>query len=201
MGSLTDAKRAWAHTTNKIKSSLFRLFRWTPYFEVGRDSVYAAVWVKMYNLPLHYFNEESQFRLGSLLGTVLRVHLSSTLALTQQSYQRCTCIEMDVSKPFIDTLWIGTSKEYEWSVTVEYEGNHAYCQYCGLLGHTIGLCKKKRMAQGKAPQKEGNDGSTRPTTARPIKMHEKELWVLKNPKHGQRFIGSPPSYEERSGII
>lgn len=41
---------------------------------------------------------------------------------------------MDVSKPFLDTIWIGTSKE---SVPLEYEGNHAYCEYCGLLGHTL----------------------------------------------------------------
>lgn len=81
---------------------------------------------------------------------------------------------MDVSKPFIDTLWIGTSKEYGWSVSVEYEGNHAYCQYCGLLGHTIGLCKKKRTIQGKALQKEGNDGGNRTIAAKSIKMHEKE---------------------------
>lgn len=57
MGSSADAKRALAHTTNKIKTHLFRLFRWTPDFEIGRDSVYAAVWVKLCNLPLHYFNE------------------------------------------------------------------------------------------------------------------------------------------------
>lgn len=51
--------------------------------------------MKFQNLPLHYFNETSLIRLGSLLGTVLGIH-PSTLALTQQSY----CIEMDVSKPF-----------------------------------------------------------------------------------------------------
>lgn len=114
---------------------------WTPGFEIWRDSVYEAVWVKFYNLPLHYFNEVSLFKLRSLLGTVLRV-CPSTLALTIQSYAK-VCIEIDVSKPFLDTLWIGTSKEYGWSVLVEYKGNHAYCQYCGLLGHTTGLCKKK----------------------------------------------------------
>lgn len=67
----------------------------------------------------------------------------STLALTQQIYAK-VCIEIDVSKLFIDTLWIGTSKNYGWSISVEYEGNHTYSQYCGLLGHTIGLCHKKR---------------------------------------------------------
>lgn len=64
---------------------------------------------------------------------------------------------MDVSEPFQDTLWIGTSKEYGWSVSVEYEGNHAYCQYCGLLGYSIRLCRKKRQAQGKNVVNENED--------------------------------------------
>lgn len=86
---------------------------------------------------------------------------------------------MDVSKPFRDTLWIGTSKEYGWAVSMEYEGNHAYCQYCGLIGHTIGLCKKKRMVQGKAVAGEGiNTNVTK-------KPQEKERWI---PKATQAII-------------
>lgn len=74
MASPADAKRALSRTSNKIKTSLFRLFRWTLDFEVGKDSSLAAVWVKLHNLPLHYFNEASLVKLGSLLGTVLRIH-------------------------------------------------------------------------------------------------------------------------------
>lgn len=92
MVSSSDAKQALAHATNKIKTSLFRLFCWTPDFEIGKDGFYAAVWVKMYNLPLYYYNETSLYKLGSLLGMVLRVH-PSTLALTQQSFAK-VCIEM-----------------------------------------------------------------------------------------------------------
>lgn len=157
MSSATDASRALAHTTNKIKTSMFRLFRWTPDFEIGRDSLYEAVWVKFHDLPLHYYNEASLFKLGSLLGTVLQVH-PSAMGLTIQSYAM-VCIEMDVSKPFRDELWIGTSKDYGWSIYVEYEGNHAYCQYCGILGHTIGLCKKKQKGQGKAIAVDNNESN------------------------------------------
>lgn len=178
MGSAADTKRALAHTENKIKTSLFRLFRWTPDFEVGKDSSLAAVWVKFSNLPLHYFNEASLIKLGSLLGTVLRIH-PSTLALTQQSFAK-VCIEMDVSKPFVDTLWIGTSKDYGWLVSVEYEGNHAFSQYCGLLGHTIGLCRKKREVQGKAKMDEGPQTSTKPPAQTSLKISSKGQWVAKD---------------------
>lgn len=155
MASPADTKRALARTTNKIKTSMFRLFRWTPEFEIGRDSSLAAVWVKMTNLPLHYFNESSLIRLGSILGTVLGVH-QSTKNLTQQKYAK-VCVELDVSKPLLDKLWIGTSKEYGWEVSLQYEGNNAYCDYCGLLGHTLGLCRKKRDDQGKAVATDGTN--------------------------------------------
>lgn len=71
-------------------------------FEMGKESSLAVVWVKFYNLPLHYFNEALLYKLGSLLGTVLHIH-SSTLALTQQSFAK-VCIEIDLAKPFLDTL-------------------------------------------------------------------------------------------------
>lgn len=80
MASPADTKRALARTTNKIKTSMFRLFRWSPEFEIGRDSSLAAVWVKMTNLPLHYFNESSLIRLGSILGMVLGVHHSTNFS-------------------------------------------------------------------------------------------------------------------------
>lgn len=178
MASSSDTKRALARTKNKINTSMFRLFRWTPDFEVGRDSALAAVWVKMFNLPLHYYNDASLHRLGSILGTVLRIH-PSTHGLTQQSYAKI-CIELDVSKPLIDKLWIGTSKEYGWEITLEYEGNHAYCDYCGLLGHTLGLCRKKREDQGKTV---ATDNAIRPKETQKSAqgtISQREQWVARN---------------------
>lgn len=169
MASTMDTNRALARTKNKITTSMFRLFRWTPEFEIGKDSSLAAVWVKMYNLPLHYFNESSITRLGSILGNVVGVH-PSTKNLTQQRYAK-VCVELDVSQPLLEKLWIGTSKDYGWEISLEYEGNHAYCEYCGLLGHTLGLCRKKREDQGKAAVKEGRERT---------ETNNQKQWVMKN---------------------
>lgn len=73
MASIVDTKKALSRPTNKINNSLFRIFRWTPDFEVGKESSLVAVWVKFYNLPLHYYNEAALHRLGSIIGPVLRV--------------------------------------------------------------------------------------------------------------------------------
>lgn len=123
MASQADTKKALACPSNKIDTSLFRLFRWTPDFEIGRESSFVAVWVKFYNLPLHYYNESALQRLGSLIWTVLRAD-DFTLDLMHQVYAR-VCIEMDVTQEFENKLWIGTSKENGWMIDVEYEGNHA----------------------------------------------------------------------------
>lgn len=41
----------------EINNSLFCMFRWSPEFEIGKESSFVAVWVKFFNLPLHYYNE------------------------------------------------------------------------------------------------------------------------------------------------
>lgn len=107
-----------------------------------------AVWVKLRDLPLQYYNTSSLYHIGSVLGTVLSI-CSSTLNLTHQMYARI-CVELDVSKPMLDTVFLGTSKENGWFQSLEYEGNNTFCTYCGLLGHVVGLCRKKAHVKGKA---------------------------------------------------
>lgn len=166
MASAADTQRALSRPTSKIKNYLFRLFRWTPDFEIGKDSSMAAMWARLYNLPLQYFNESALIRLGSALGTVLLI-CPKTADLTQQIYARM-CIELEVSKPLLESFLSGTSNEDNWPVFVEYEGNNAYCSHCGLLGHVVGICRKKHPQltkenneKGKIPSKKGKEKAHR----------------------------------------
>lgn len=88
------------------------------------------------------------------------------------------CIELDVSKPFLDKLWMGTTKDYGWLNYVEYEGNHAYCTYCGLIGHMVGLCRKKRQIHGNAPMETNVKEQADHTTNR-NNVKERTQWVAK----------------------
>lgn len=136
-----DTQKALSMASNKTKNYLFRLFRWSPNFEIGKDSSVAAVWVKNFNLPLQYFNESALVRMGSVLDTILRI-CPNMCNLSQQIYARM-CIEIDVSKPLMESFFVGTSQESHWMVYLECKGNNAYCTHCGLLGHMVGLCWKK----------------------------------------------------------
>lgn len=110
MASPADTRMALARPSNKINNSIFLLFRWTLDFEIGKESSIVAVWVKFYNLPLHYYNEASLRRLGSTIENVLRVD-NYTLDLRHQVYE-IVCIELDITKPFLEQRWIGTSSEH-----------------------------------------------------------------------------------------
>lgn len=81
---------------------------------------------------------------------------------------------MDVSKTFVENLWIGTSKENGWMIDVEYIGNNTYCEYCSLLRHTIGLCRRKIQADGKLTVTE----EKKPASVGTKNKHNTE-WVVK----------------------
>lgn len=78
MASAADTQKALSRPTNKVKNCLFRLFRWSPNFEIGKDSSMVAVWVKLFNLPLKFYNESALIRIGSALGTMLRICPTTT---------------------------------------------------------------------------------------------------------------------------
>lgn len=109
MQSAADTQKALSRASNKTKNYLFRLFRWSPNFDIGKDSSVAAVWVKFFNLPLQYFNESALVRMGSVLDTILRI-CPNKCNISQQIYARM-CIEIDVSKPLMESFFVGTSKE------------------------------------------------------------------------------------------
>lgn len=168
------------------------MFRWTSEFEIGKESSFVAVWVKFYNLPLHYYNESSLRMLGSLIGTILRID-THTLDLRHQVYSR-VCIEIDVTQKLEEQLWIGISKENGWLINVEYEGNHAYCSYCALLGHTIRLCRKKRNDNGKSLVGATNK---EPQTAASTKHGPKDRnqWMVKARAQPQQHMEQNTPHE------
>lgn len=107
-----------------------------------------------------------------------------TLDLMHQVYAR-VCIELDVTQELIDQVWIGTSKEHGWVIDIEYEGNHALCEYCGLLGHIVGLCRKKREAYGKAPM-ENKEKEAKEAALNKTKLKDRNQWQLKSRKEPQQ---------------
>lgn len=109
MASYADTTKALALNKYKMKNNLFCLFRWSPEFKIGKESPMAAVWVKLHDLPLQFYNESSLHCIGSVLGNVIRI-CPKIINLIQQWYARIY-VELDVREPLLATVFIGTSKE------------------------------------------------------------------------------------------
>ncbi|KAL0016800.1 hypothetical protein SO802_003869 [Lithocarpus litseifolius] len=72
-------------------------------------------------------------QIGEAIGKVLQID-SHTAMEARGRYARL-CIQIDVTKPLVDTVLIGRFKQ-----PVVYEGIHKLCFSCGRLGHRKESC-------------------------------------------------------------
>ncbi|KAL3638561.1 hypothetical protein CASFOL_017932 [Castilleja foliolosa] len=137
-----DMVRAQTQVSHKINSSLFRIFRWHKDFDYKKDSPCVPVWISLPKLPIPFINPSVLESIGNSIGRFLRID-ERTMAMTQTMATKI-CVEVDLSKEFLDKVWIGSSVEKGFWQPIHYEGNVSFCDNCGLLGHVKGVCRKGR---------------------------------------------------------
>ena len=94
---------------------------WEPYFKSSSANVSSvAVWIRLNELPIEFYNAEALVHIGKAIGNVLKVD-THTASETRGRFARL-CVQVDVDKPLIDTVLIG---RFEQAVT--YEGIHKMC--------------------------------------------------------------------------
>jgi hypothetical protein len=101
---------------------------WSPSFNPATDILSSApVWVRLPNLPLHFWGLPSLEAIGSALG---KFHFASceTTRHNTSTYARI-CVEMDFSKGF-PTEVILTGKNYSWPQKLDYERVSLRCRSC-----------------------------------------------------------------------
>ncbi|CAI9769427.1 unnamed protein product [Fraxinus pennsylvanica] len=69
------------------------------------------------------------------------------------------CVEIDVSKPLVDSFWLGVpfhpTNRYQ---EVIYEKLPTYCKFCNTIGHLeMGYKKKKDIGESKIPENVRRD--------------------------------------------
>ncbi|XP_030923106.1 uncharacterized protein LOC115949992 [Quercus lobata] len=107
---------------------------WEPFFKPASASVSSiAVWVRLHALPLELYEMEVLKQIGEAIGRVLRID-SHTAMEARGRYARL-CIQLDVTKPLINTVLIGRFEQ-----PVVYEGIHKLCFSCGRIGHRLEAC-------------------------------------------------------------
>jgi hypothetical protein len=113
---------------------------WTPSFDPMTDTLTSApVWVRLPNLPLHFWGLPSLQAIGKALG---RFYYRSpeTKNHNISTYARI-CVEMDFNKGF-STEIILTSENYSWTQKLDYEKVSLRCRACFETRHFAAQCPK-----------------------------------------------------------
>nr|POE71528.1 uncharacterized protein CFP56_12759 [Quercus suber] len=107
---------------------------WEPDFRPTTANVSSvAVWIRLTELPIEYYNEEALMQIGKTVGTVLRID-THTASETRGRFARL-CVQIDVTKPLVTGILIGKVEQ-----SVSYEGIHRLCFDCGRVGHRRESC-------------------------------------------------------------
>lgn len=121
--------------------------RWRPKFDPYDNSVgRLAIWARIPNLPIEYYERHFLWKVGSHIGKTLRVDPNTIReAIAEKEnfqedevkrgrYARI-CVEIDFRKKLVSKIQI-EEKLY----AVEYEGLHSICFVCGKFGHKKDAC-------------------------------------------------------------
>lgn len=108
--------------------------KWRPDFDPLVDKISRmAVWVRILELPVKYYKDLALYRIGGLLGTVVKVD-KVTLGQTRGKFCRL-CVEINLDEPLKPFLEWG-----DHSFGVVYEGISTICFNCGVYGHVRDHC-------------------------------------------------------------
>lgn len=123
----------------------FRSFRWTPDYSPKSESKFASVWVRLTGLPLTLYDSSIIAAIVSSFGYFMVVD-DRTKACVSLKYAR-VCVELDVTQPIPDAVWISLLDNKGYWKNVEMETNLAYCSKCHLHGHSLASCRKAKRKQ------------------------------------------------------
>jgi hypothetical protein len=113
---------------------------WSPNFHPSDATIEkAAVWVRIPDLPIEYYDAKVLHYIGDRIGETVKVD-KNTLYQERGKYAR-VCVEVDLNKPLLAMFEL-KGKIYK----VEYEGLHMLCRSCGKFGHYVEGCPEKKAA-------------------------------------------------------
>ncbi|XP_030923431.1 uncharacterized protein LOC115950365 [Quercus lobata] len=135
---------------------------WEPNFRPASANVNSvAVWIRLNDLPIEYYNPEALLHIGKSIGNILRVD-THTASEARGRFARL-CVQIDVEKPLVTTILIGKFEQ-----PVCYEGIQKLCFSCGRMGHRKESCPyiiRHGAPQGEVDMKEATEAREREASA------------------------------------
>ncbi|XP_030922973.1 uncharacterized protein LOC115949842 [Quercus lobata] len=123
---------------------------WEPNFKPATMMVSSvAVWVRLNELPIEYYDFEALLIIGQAIGNVLRID-THTVIRTRVRYARL-CIQVDIKKPLANAVLVNNLEQ-----PITYEGLHRFYFSCEHIGHWREECiftiKKPSPEKRSAPK-------------------------------------------------
>ncbi|XP_060210241.1 uncharacterized protein LOC132637115 [Lycium barbarum] len=107
---------------------------WTPEFNFHEEVLKTIpVWVKLPNIPLNCWENETLSRIGSSLGIPIYAD-DCTSKVDHISYARIL-VEMDITQPLLDKVKLKDPERKLFEQIIAYEWKPMYCGVCLMLGH------------------------------------------------------------------
>ncbi|CAL1356359.1 unnamed protein product [Linum trigynum] len=114
--------------------------QWSPTFRTtDKPHRRVVAWVRLPELPVHFYHREVLFALGNLIGTIVKLDYH-TKQLERGKFARLA-IKLDMTKPLpthirLDGFW----------QQVLYENIPEICFTCGKIGHLEDRCSMNNQA-------------------------------------------------------
>ncbi|KAH6776562.1 hypothetical protein C2S52_014123 [Perilla frutescens var. hirtella] len=113
------------------------VFKWTPGFNPSFETSIFAIWITLPGLPLHLFDHNALFKIGSIFGKPIQIE-SATANRTRVSFARLY-VEIDLTKTYPTSIVLNLDG-HEMHQRVVFDKMPLYCVECKHLGHAKETC-------------------------------------------------------------
>lgn len=123
---------------------------WFPEFDANTTVVSRMpVWVRLHNLPLHFWHFRTLTAIGNTLGKMLKIdtdrHLKGIFTFAR------ICVEVDLSQGLPESIFLNFNNT-QWKQPLDYENTAFRCRGCQQTGHFLKACPSKSKPQQRKPR-------------------------------------------------
>lgn len=141
----SDLVHVWAREGRSLLGAKFRVFKWTPDFDLKREPSIVTQWIFLPGLPMHLYRPDCLRIFAILFGRYLGTD-HATLKRTRAMGARM-CVEVDLLDKVVKGFPIAVSPMKTISQEVRYEKTGYYCKTCGRQGYPEAVCRVGQNVQ------------------------------------------------------
>ncbi|KAL6493349.1 hypothetical protein OROGR_033108 [Orobanche gracilis] len=175
--------KLWLKRELNVKGFPMRLFKWDPFFNFRQEPSLVPIWVKIFALPLQWFDERALQTIGSLMGTYLKAD-TLTINKSRLEFARI-CVEIDLKNNPPEAVGVSCGSVLN-EYTVEYEKLPKFCVHCHHVGHDVDECYIKNPLL--KPKTFTNKFQNTDNNLRKDKDKEEWIQVGKNKKMADQTV-------------